>query len=526
MSTDKNLENSKDKKPKKASVLSFSFGYNEEKEYFIENLAMLLASGMDIIESLEAIKSEVKSTKLLNIIDGLVEDISSGFSLSSALAKTEILPAHIIALIKIGEDSGRLHESLGVVVTQQSKSRSFQSKIRAAMMYPVFVMAIALVVGIGIAWFILPRLASVFSQLNLKLPLVTRLLMSFGAFLSKYGAVVVPSFLVGLFLVLYFLFVFSKTKFIGQWLLFLIPGIKNLIREAELARFGYIMGTLLNSGLPVLQALSSLKDSSTLRSYGKIYNYLHDQIEEGKSFEESFATNKKIKKYIPTPIQSLIGAGERSGALSKIFLNISETFEAKTELTTKNLSVILEPLLLVIVWLGVVAVALAVILPIYSLVGGLSNKTDPSSSAGSAPRSAPVNSPAPAIITPIASSSQVLSTSSVIIIGPQGAVTNTVSSTLVTSTPATSTIIASSTIPSIRIFLPAEMIAVAPNSLGYLNIRMASSSKSDLIRKALVGEQFKFTDIQGGWYQIVLGPDQQYGWVSAQYITTTAVSSQ
>ncbi len=521
MSEDKKIDNQKDEKPKKPSILAFSFGFNEEKEYFIENLAMLLASGMDIIESLQAIKTEVKSTKLLNIIDNLVEDISAGFSLSIALGKTEILPAHIIALVKIGEDSGRLHESLAVVVTQQSKSRSFQSKIRAAMMYPVFVMAIAMVVGIGIAWFILPRLASVFGQLNLKLPLVTRLLMSFGAFLSEYGAIVVPSFLVGLCLILYFLFVFSKTKFIGQWLLFLIPGIKNLIREAELARFGYIMGTLLNSGLPVLQALSSLKDSSTLRSYGKIYNYLHDQIEEGKSFEQSFASNKKIKKYIPTPIQSLIGAGERSGALSKIFINISETFEAKTELTTKNLSVILEPLLLVIVWLGVVAVALAVILPIYSLVGGLSNKNDEGpSQSGSSSQSAPVSAVSPVVAGAIISTST-MSTSSVIIIGPKGAPTSTVSSTSVST---------SSTVPSPMLpppevsLLGPDMLEVASTSLGYVNIRMASSSKSELIRKALVGEQFKFLQRQDGWYQIILGPDQ-FGWVSAQYVKTGSTLS-
>ena len=501
-------------KKKKKSILSFSFGFGEEKEYFIENLAMLLSSGMDIIESLEAIKSEVRSTKLINIIDQLIEDISSGFSLSSGLAKTGILPPHIIALIRIGEESGRLDESLKVVVTKQAKTRSFKSKIRAAMMYPVFVMAIALVVGIGIAWFILPRLSTVFGQLNLKLPLVTRLLMDLGAFLSKYGTVVVPSFIIGLILIIYFLFIFSKTKFIGQWILFSIPGIKNLIREAELARFGYIMGTLLSSGLPVLEALSSLKDSGTLRSYGKIYNYLHDQVEEGKSFEESFTTNKKLKKYIPTPIQSLIAAGERSGSLSKIFLNISENFEVKTELTTKNLSVILEPLLLVVVWLGVVAVALAVILPIYSLVGGLSNKSSGSADGG-AGTTRPVSVSAPSASTvPTAITVPSMSTSSVIIIGPKS-LSSTFSNS-VSSTISTSSLI-------VPIPLAPGMLEVAPNSLGYLNIRTASSSKSELIRKALVGEQFKINDKQDGWYQIILGSGQ-YGWVSAQYVKVGANS--
>ena len=514
MSKEKQVDNRQDQKVKKQSILSFSFGFAEEREYFIENLAMLLASGMDIIESLEAIKSEVKSTKLLNIINNLVDDISAGFSLSTALSKTEILPPHIVALIKIGEESGRLHESLKVVVTQQSKERSFKSKIRAAMMYPVFVMAIAVVVGIGIAWFILPRLSTVFSQLNLQLPLVTRLLMGLGAFLSKYGVVVVPSFIIGLILVLFFLFGFSKTKFVGQWLLFLIPGINNLIREAELARFGYIMGTLLQSGLPVLEALSSLKDSGTLRAYGNIYNYLHDQVEEGKSFEESFKADKKIKKYIPTPIQSLISAGERSGSLARIFLNISEIFEAKTELTTKNLSVILEPLLLVVVWLGVVAVALAVILPIYSLVGGLSNQAQNPSSTRPPVSSTAVNTSVKPVSPTTINSPITIPTSSVIIISPKISVSSTVSSSVVNVPPPV----------ILNLPLAADVLEVASNTFGFVNIRTASSSKSVLIRKALVGEQFKFIDHQDGWYKILLGLDQ-YGWVSAQYVRTASSTS-
>ena len=148
MKPDKVIENKTTAIKKKNSILSFTFGFAEESQYFVESLSMLLASGMDIIEALEAIKAEVKSTKLIGIIDELVENINSGFSLWQALEKTKLLPAHIISLIKIGEDSGRLHQSLAVVVIQQNKNKSFKSKIRAAMMYPVFVMGVAMTVGI------------------------------------------------------------------------------------------------------------------------------------------------------------------------------------------------------------------------------------------------------------------------------------------------------------------------------------------------------------------------------------------
>ena len=508
---DKTLDNKADAPKKKNSILSFTFGFAEESQYFVENLSMLLASGMDIIEALEAIKAEIKSTKLINIIDELVENINSGFSLWQSLEKTKLLPPHIISLVKIGEESGRLHESLAVVVIQQTKSQSFKSKIRAAMMYPVFVMGVAMTVGIGIAWFILPKLSTVFSQLNLKLPLVTRLLMGFGGFLSRYGSIVVPIFITAVCVFFYFLFFYPKTKFIGQAILFSIPGIKNLIREVELARFGYIMGTLLEAGLPVLEALNSLGESGTLRAYGKIYAQLKEGVEEGKSFEECFHSNPRIKKLIPTTIQSLIAVGERSGRLGKIFLNISENYENKTELTTKNLSVILEPLLLVIVWLGVVAVAMAVILPIYSLVGGLNEKPQ----ANPPSNSVQISSPKPATIISSSTTSTFFVTTSpitkitdtIITIGTQGVVNNT-------STPPLDL----PPLPTSTFSIPTTgFLEVAPNNIGFLNIRSLPSSKSELIRKASIGEKFNYTDIQNGWYKIILSPDQ-YGWVSAQYI--------
>ena len=264
------------------------------------------------------------------------------------------------------------------------------------------------------------------------------------------------------------------------------------------------MGTLLQAGLPVLEALSSLKDSGTLRPYSKIYTYLHDEIQDGRSFEECFSINKKIKKYIPGPIQSLISVGERSGSLGKIFLNISENFEAKTELTTKNLSVILEPLLLVIVWLGVVAVALAVILPIYSLVGGLSNK--PTTGRGSSTNVATVSNSTSNKSAAVSSSTAIshlpIATSSIIIVGPKSSTSTT------TATPS------SNILP---VIVNNQVLEVATNSFGFVNIRAASSSKAALVRKANIGERLNFVERQDGWYKIILGTDL-FGWVSAQYV--------
>lgn len=509
MKPDKKIDKKIIPPKKKKDVLSFSFGFAEESQYFVENLSMLLASGMDIIEALEAIQAEVKSTKLLNIIDELVENINSGFSLWQSLEKTKLLPPHIISLVKIGEESGRLHQSLAVVVVQQTKSQSFKAKIRAAMMYPVFVMGVAMTVGIGIAWFILPKLSTVFSQLNLKLPLVTRALMAFGGFLSRYGSFVVPIFITSVIVFFYFLFFYQKTKFIGQAILFSIPGIKNLIREVELARFGYIMGTLLEAGLPVIEALDSLKESGTLHAYSKIYIQLKDSVEEGKSFEEFFHANKHIKKIIPTTIQSLIAVGERSGRLGKIFLKISENYENKTELTTKNLSVILEPLLLVIVWLGVVAVAMAVILPIYSLVGGLNQKPQPNNQSSSVQISSPnpitqtSNHEAPTF--PTVSTTTIINP--IIPTSPSGTNNN-----IPTSTPTPSL----SSTPTSSIIVSGYLEILQTKS-GYLNIRSNPSTDSIVISTTSAGEKYNYLEIQDGWYKIALTSNQN-GWVNGKYV--------
>lgn len=348
-----------------------NFGIGEEKEYFVENLSMMLASGMNMTLALDGIAAELRSSRMKQVVASIKKDIEAGSTLWKALDKVNILSPQIIALIRIGEESGQLAENLKVINIQQKKERVFKTKVRSAMMYPVLVLIFTIIVGAGIAWFILPRLSTVFAQLDLELPAITRALISAGQFLGDYGHIVIPIFLFVVFGFFYFLFVFKKTKHIGQAWLFKIPVIRKLLQQVELARFGYILGSLLGAGLPVVDALESLHQSTTFRVYKSFYKHLRDSVEVGNSFRKSFANYKKVRNLVPQPVQQMIVSGEQSGYMSEVLLNVGENFEAKTDDTTKNLTVLLEPILLIIVWLGVVAVALAVILPIYSLIGGI-----------------------------------------------------------------------------------------------------------------------------------------------------------
>ncbi|HLD30988.1 MAG TPA: type II secretion system F family protein [Patescibacteria group bacterium] len=343
----------------------------KDKDYFIENVSILVASGINIISAFDAVRAEVKSKKMRKVIDWMKEEVGAGCPFWTVLESSGLFSPHIVSLVRIGEESGKLAENLEVVSLQQEKDRVFHSRVRSAMMYPLLVLLLTIVIGIGIAWFILPRLALVFSQLRMELPLATKVLISIGTFLGENGSIAVPSFFGILAILIYFVFFLPKTKFIGQQIFFFIPGIRQLIREMELARFGYLLGTLLRAGLPIVQAIDSVEKATVFSSYQKLYRHFRKSVEEGGSFQKSFKLYKGINRYIPKPVEQLIIAGEQSGALPEAFLRINKIFEARIETATKNLTVILEPILLVIVWMGVVIVALAVIMPIYSLIGGL-----------------------------------------------------------------------------------------------------------------------------------------------------------
>ena len=345
--------------------------FRQDKDYFVENLAMLLDSGLSISPALLAIKEEMRSAKMQKIIAELLTEVEGGSALWRALAKSQLFAANVTSLIRVGEESGRLSENLKVITTQQQKERVFRSKLRSAMMYPVFVLGLAFVLGVGIVWFLLPRLAAVFVGLKVELPLITRWLIALGEFIRVYGALVIPLSLLAFAFLLYGLFFFPKTKYLGQYLFFYLPGVNKLIQGVELARFGYVLGSLLEAGLPIVEAFESLQNVSPLLYYQKFYSFLKEKVEEGNSLQKSFLSYSGSRHLLPAAVRQMIIAGEQSGKLPATLLKVGEIFETKTDITTKNLTVILEPILLLIVWLAVLAIALAVILPIYSLLGGL-----------------------------------------------------------------------------------------------------------------------------------------------------------
>lgn len=455
----------------------------KERDYFIENLSMLVASGMPILSAVGTLREEIASPSLRKALQTLADDVEAGVPLWRALDRTKLFQPHTISLVRIGEESGKLSANLKLIAVQEEKDKVLRGKIMGAILYPLLVLGLTAGVGIAISWFILPRLATVFDQLNVELPTLTRYIIGLGQFLGAYGLIVFPV-VIGLFAVIfYFVFYFSKTKFLGQYFLFSLPGIGRLLLEVEIARFGYLLGTLLDAGLPATQALESLYVAADFPQYKKLYKHLQENVEEGNSLQKSFSTYPKVRSLIPLSIVRLIGAGEQSGNLSEVLLRVSTVYEQKTDNTAKNLTVLLEPILLVIVWGGVVLVALAVIMPIYNLIGGFNGGT--------------TQQPEVQSVLPDSSTENVRTLDEQVSSSPADTVSE--SSDAVGTESGLGTVL------------------VQDTGLGYLNVRTGPSATSEKVTEVHPGEEFQYFSEEEGWFEILL-TNGEYGWVAGGYV--------
>jgi len=343
----------------------------KDREYFIENLALLLKAAVPVSQALASLQETAKTKAMRQTLSAMQADIESGTSLAGSLEKSGTVSGQTLALVRLGEQSGHLVENMQLAAQQEEKRHTFRSKVRSALIYPRFVLSLTVIVGLGVAWFLLPRLAGTFSQLNVALPLPSKIMIGLGIFLREHGLVAVPSAFAVFGIVGYIMFGAPKTKVIGQRFLLALPGVGKLMREVEVAQFGYLLGTMLDAGLAITKAIDLLAESSTLQQYQQFYRELSRSLEDGHTFQETLKGYKKISTLFPPSVQQMVIAGERSGSLSDVLKTVGRTFEQKADITTQNLEATIEPVLLVIVWVGVMGVAVAVIVTIYSLVGGL-----------------------------------------------------------------------------------------------------------------------------------------------------------
>ncbi len=340
-----------------------------DKLLFTRELSVLLKSGVSLGETLESLLQKTKHGALRNILETLLANVENGQSFAHALEHfPKVFDPLYVNLVKLGETSGTLRENLDFLTRQLEASYTLRKKIQGIVLYPMIVFAMALILGALISVFILPRLIKLFDSFNVVLPLSTRALLWIAYFMQAYGVIFFLS-IFGLLVLWRFIISLSIIKPYWHRFLLSIPVAGGLLEDIAVAHFCRDMGIMLQSGLPIFEALAVEEKVMSNRAVARLVVTLSQAVARGKTLADELS-GKRYAIISPLAIK-MIAAGERTGKLGETFIYLENFFEAEADRKIKNLTVLFEPILLLAIGAIVVFLALAILTPIYSLTGSV-----------------------------------------------------------------------------------------------------------------------------------------------------------
>ena len=358
------------KEKRKRFFLSFSLEKvsDLEKIYLLKNLSLMIKAGLPLTEIFDTLIDQAKSKKLKSALEEIKKKVSDGFSLYNAFSLyPEIFPPIFLGLIKLGEESGQLAnitEHLHFLFLSQYE---FKKKINSALIYPSMIIITALLVFLSFFVFLLPRLTELFTRLEIKLPLITRILIGIIGFFQKN----LPFIFIAIVIIVILYLLLSKNKKIRkifQQLDFSLPIIGKILREINLSHFSKNLGLLLKSGMPIEKAFLLNLEITQNEVYKEKIEKILDLIRKGERLSTSL---EKFPKDFPKNFSKIVSSGEKSGNLIESLEYLSSFYETELERDTKDLTIAFEPLLLIIVGLIIAFIALAIISPIYQYISAL-----------------------------------------------------------------------------------------------------------------------------------------------------------
>lgn len=339
-----------------------------EQIILTKNLSGMIKAGLSLSRALSVLNKQTKNPKLSKILVSISADINAGETFSSALSKfPDVFSKLFISMIRAGEESGNLAGALSDIGVNLEKSNSLNKKIKGALIYPGVIMSAMVVIGILMFAFVVPTLANTFKELGVVLPTSTRILIFFGNFFSN-NLVLTFAIVFALALSLYFLF---RSKILAIYIDFAIlkiPVINNLDKELNTARTARTISSLLSSGVSITRAIEITEDVVQNSFYKKVLEEAKETVQKGASFSQAFAAHTNL---YPVMMSEMIEVGEETGKLSDMLLQIALFYEEEVENKTKNLSTIIEPVLMIIIGSGVGFFAISMISPLYSILGSI-----------------------------------------------------------------------------------------------------------------------------------------------------------
>ena len=346
----------------------FSKIKNEELIIFTKNLSGMLQAGLSLYRALSVLKKQTKKVALDKILMSLSNEINAGGTLSSGLAKfPDVFSKLFVSITKAGEESGNLAGALSEVGANLEKAHSLTKKIRGALIYPGVILSAMVLIGVLMFAFVVPTLAGTFKELGVDLPASTRFIILLGNFFSEYLILSLALIIGSVIGIVSFLRAPFMTKY-TDYIIIRLPIIGKLSKELNTARTTRTMSSLLLSGVSITRAIEITEDVVQNIYYKKILENAKKEIEKGAPFSKVFEENPNL---YPVMMSEMVQVGEETGKLSDMLFQVASFYEGEIESKTKNLSVIIEPVLMIFIGAAVGFFAISMISPLYSILDNI-----------------------------------------------------------------------------------------------------------------------------------------------------------
>lgn len=356
-------------KAKRASVLGEESTSGKvkmkDRVVFTRQLSTLIKAGLPVGQALASSQSQVSNKKLQNIIFRLQKAVEGGSPLSEALQEyPENFNTIYISLVQAGEASGNLEVTLERLANQLEKEAEISSKIRGALIYPAVVMGVILAVMGYMISSVVPQIATLYTSFHKELPWLTQLIMGTAGIFTKFWFLIIPLLVGMVFGIRSYLKSPAGMKFIDRVKL-TMPPFNQLLIKMYMARFARTLGSLTSSGIPILQALKLVGESVNNSILKTEIEGMADEVKSGRSLSEALG---KLEYFLPL-VGQMIKVGEDSGTMGEMLDRLATFYENEVDQAVKNISTLIEPVLIIFLGAMVMVIILGILYPVYSLVG-------------------------------------------------------------------------------------------------------------------------------------------------------------
>jgi type IV pilus assembly protein PilC len=335
---------------------------------FTKNLSGMIKAGLSLFRALSVLKKQTKNIKLGKILTSLSNEINAGGTLSSGLAKfPDVFSKLFVSMTRAGEESGNLAGALAEVGANLEKAHSLTKKVKGALIYPGVILSAMVLIGVLMFAFVVPTLAGTFKELGVQLPISTRFIIALGNFFSQY-LILSFALIIGSVAGIIYLFRASFMKKYVDFIIIRLPIVGSLSKELNTARTTRTMSSLLLSGVSITRAIEITGEVVQNVYYKKVLNQAREEIEKGAPFSKAFEENPKL---YPVMMTEMVQVGEETGNLSDMLLQVASFYEEQVENKTKNLSIVIEPVLMVVIGAAVGFFAISMISPLYSIMDNI-----------------------------------------------------------------------------------------------------------------------------------------------------------